>query len=434
MNIVEYENKTKLNFINKLTIFFLIIVIFEGSIRKWVTNSYNLEIILFRDSLVIVGILYGFINSNFKLNGKAEKILVLWTSFVLFWILLQIVFKELNLFVGLIGVRNWVLYFWFAILIFRSFNKWQLDYLIKILIILSFPIIILGCVQYFLPIDNILNKSEVEGDFIFQFVDGVVRPSSFFTFTYGYTQYLFLSIPILFFYFITLSHESKKVLSSLIFFLIIASTFFSGSRQVIIFTLILFFLIYFKKKEYKIIDYKIFFINFLILFTIFIFFNDIIFDNFERIQTRFSQASTNEKIFNRIIFNIIGDPEYWKLFSLIGEGIGSSSNMARSFININEYEYFKYGHNEIDRILIEGGLLGIVFISIKYLFILHFFKKSFWMKLNNSNLMIFLLFYFIFIQCFFSSITGQISSQAITVLGMGIFLSYFYKEDEKKKN
>ena len=377
MNIVEYENKTKLNFINKLTIFFLIIVIFEGSIRKWVTNSYNLEIILFRDSLVIVGILYGFINSNFKLNGKAEKILVLWTSFVLFWILLQIVFKELNLFVGLIGVRNWVLYFWFAILIFRSFNKWQLDYLIKILIILSFPIIILGCVQYFLPIDNILNKSEVEGDFIFQFVDGVVRPSSFFTFTYGYTQYLFLSIPILFFYFITLSHESKKVLSSLIFFLIIASTFFSGSRQVIIFTLILFFLIYFKKKEFKIIDYKIFFINFLILFTIFIFFNDIIFDNFERIQTRFSQASTNEKIFNRIIFNIIGDPEYWKLFSLIGEGIGSSSNMARSFININEYEYFKYGHNEIDRILIEGGLLGIVFISIKYLFILHFFKNLF---------------------------------------------------------
>ena len=50
---------------------------------------------------------------------------------MLFWILLQIVFKELNLFVGLIGVRNWVLYFWFAILIFRSFNKWQLDYLIK---------------------------------------------------------------------------------------------------------------------------------------------------------------------------------------------------------------------------------------------------------------------------------------------------------------
>ena len=27
---------------------------------------------------------------------------------------------------------------------------------------------------------------------------------------------------------------------------------------------------------------------------------------------------------------------------------------------INEFEYFKYGHNEIDRILIEGGLLGIV--------------------------------------------------------------------------
>ena len=210
MNPIKIDNSNKFNFVNRITIIFLLTVIFEGAIRKWISNTYSLEIILFRDSLVIIGILYGFISSTYSKSGIPEKILIIWTILVLFWLILQIIFKDLNLFVGLVGIRNWILYLWFSILIYRGFDRNQLNYLIKILVVLSFPIILLGCFQYFSPIDSFINKPVVEGSFIFQFVDGVVRPSSFFTFTYGYTQFLFLIIPILFYFILFLQEKTNE--------------------------------------------------------------------------------------------------------------------------------------------------------------------------------------------------------------------------------
>ena len=423
MNPIKIDNSNKLNFINRITIFFLLTVILEGAIRKWISNTYSLEIILFRDSIVIIGILYGFISSTYSKSGIPEKILIIWTILVLFWLILQIVFKDLNFFVGLVGIRNWILYLWFSILIYRGFDRNQLNYLIKILVLLSFPIILLGCFQYFSPINSFINKPLVEGSFIFQFVDGVVRPSSFFTFTYGYTQFLFLVIQILFYFILFLQEKTnEKILPIILFFLILSSVFFSGSRQVIIFSGILLFFLIIKNKETKLISLRFVFLTFFIIFIILLFSDEIIFENIKNIKERFFYASSSESVSDRILYNIIGDPNTWKLFSLLGEGLGSSSNMSRGFINIYENEYFNYGHNEIDRIFLEGGLLGIIFIFLKYLFILYFLKKIFNQNFKKDNLIRYCLFYFIIIQFLFSSITGQITSQAITSIGLGMFL------------
>jgi len=110
----------------------------------------------------------------------------------------------------------------------------------------------------------------------------------------------------------------------------------------------------------------------------------------------------------------------WKNYSILGEGLGTASNMARPFVNTENYYL---GHYDSDRMLNEGGTLGIIILCLKPIFILILFSKCNQIKSISYERYIFSILIFIFLvyQLMLSSITGQLSSHAFFILGLCIF-------------
>tara|TARA_B110000483_G_scaffold191848_1_gene227957 strand:- start:38 stop:514 length:477 start_codon:yes stop_codon:yes gene_type:complete len=141
---------------------------------------------------------------------------------------------------------------------------------------------------------------------------------------------------------------------------------------------------------------------------------------FEIIFSRFETAAIHEDVFSRVIHMVLGAQNTWNNYSIFGEGLGTASNMARPFLNTRN---FYLGEFDSDRILNEGGTLGILFLCLKPIFILILFSKCNQIKLISYERYIFSILVLIFLvyQLMLSSITGQVTSHAFFVLGLCMF-------------
>ena len=128
MNLLANKDLHKKNkFFQKFILFYFFYILLEGAFRKWFLPNLANEIIIIRDLFVIFIIMKAITRQYYNFNSLLEKVLIYWTILVLFWIILQILFTDIEIFVFIIGLRNWVLYFWFSVLIFivkfYGFNK-----------------------------------------------------------------------------------------------------------------------------------------------------------------------------------------------------------------------------------------------------------------------------------------------------------------------
>ena len=105
-----------MNFLKKLFIIIFLYAIFEGAFRKWFSSNYDLQLILLRDFLIIIGVVYGITKRIYDINQIGEKLLIGYTLLVLLWIVIQLTFNSINFLIYLIGIRNWILYVWFSFL------------------------------------------------------------------------------------------------------------------------------------------------------------------------------------------------------------------------------------------------------------------------------------------------------------------------------
>ena len=141
---------------------------------------------------------------------------------------------------------------------------------------------------------------------------------------------------------------------------------------------------------------------------------------FEIIFSRFETAAVQEDVFSRVIQMVLGSQNTWENYSIFGEGLGAASNMARPFLNTRN---FYLGEFDSDRMLNEGGTLGILFLCVKPIFILILFSKCSQIKLISYERYIFSILILIFLvyQLMLSSITGQVASHAFFILGLCMF-------------
>ena len=188
--------KIDYSFIHNSFIVFLFLLFTEGILRKWFTNSFSIELILLRDSIIVITLIYALKNKILIFTEKLEKILLLITLLIIFWSLLQLIITQTTVTISIIGLRNWLIFYWFVVIFYKSLNFENLDFILKLLTITFIPIVILAYIQFLSPVESVINKA-VDDGFIFQVVEGVVRPSSIFTFTYGYNQYLAFIAPII---------------------------------------------------------------------------------------------------------------------------------------------------------------------------------------------------------------------------------------------
>src|SRR6476620_11444108 len=100
---------TRLSTVGRLFISVLLIVILEGAIRKWVSGSATLPLVLLRDLLVVFTVVRAFVRGDMHRQPQLIQVLAIWSCCVIGWGLLQLVLGESNFAVFLIGLRFWLL-------------------------------------------------------------------------------------------------------------------------------------------------------------------------------------------------------------------------------------------------------------------------------------------------------------------------------------
>ena len=118
----------------------------------------------------------------------------------------------------------------------------------------------------------------------------------------------------------------------------------------------------------------------------------------------------------RIFETIFGSEEIWSNFTFFGEGIGLGSNLSRTFTEIP----FSLGENELERILNEGGLVGLVFFLFKLIFSIIILFRGYKISVDSNNILPFIYCVYMAVQLPTAQITGQLTTHAFTFLGLSI--------------
>ena len=405
----------------KYFIFIIFYIIFEGALRKWYLTNLNTEIILFRDLFVVYLILISFKKKIFNTNSNIENTLFIWSIFVLFWSIIQLILNDLDLSNILAGLRFWVLYFWFSILIFRVNQiDYKLDKIIKIINFTILPMSLLVIIQHFSDVDSFINKQINEDSYIYQVIPGIVRTSGTFTFTYGFAQYISFITPLILYQISDLNFSRYyRFLLSLSLFICVL---FSGSRAIYIqFSTIL--LIYLLVLPNRVTNFRNLLVILIFCILIIYFFPSPI----DAILTRFETASDKNEMIKRILQIIIGDKSTWENFTFLGKGIALTSNFSNFSIN----KIFYLGEYESDRIILGGGLLGVIFLFSKYIFVFYLLFKNILVR-NINTLKLLISVYFI-IQILTQNITSQVTSHAFTFFALGILITITNESNFNRK-
>jgi hypothetical protein len=82
-------------------------------------------------------------------------------------------------------------------------------------------------------------------------------------------------------------------------------------------------------------------------------------------QTRFEQAAEAEDFGERVLTVLFGEPWVYDIMSWLGYGVGFGSNLA-TYVRTGAADFFALAEAEGGRILMEGGLLGVSYIALKY--------------------------------------------------------------------
>lgn len=367
---------------------YLILLIFEGAIRKWILPGLSDAFLVIRDPLVlyvaILGIKYKLLRNN------VVNILFI---FSIISFILTLIWGHQNLFVAIYGVRIILLHipciFIFGKVLTRE-DIYLIGKCVLYISVLMFAIILL---QYFSPRTAWINRGVGGvGTAGFSGVAGYMRPSGTFSFTSGMAGFELLVALFLFYFLYNNNRLSYPFKLKNVELITISIAFFFSimlclSRSIIfqtllMFTLMLVYPFYSKESSNKVIYIVLMFsIVFLVLYQFDAF--NIAIDN---LFLRFSQASKTE---GNVIQGTIGDRYFGSFYKAFfetqnysnkeipfwGFGLGIGTKVGEAILNIHsEGHSFAFAEEEWSRTICEMGyiqgmlfLLGFRFIYPIYL-------------------------------------------------------------------
>lgn len=163
---------------------FIYLIIFEGVLRKWIFPEFSDVFLFVRDPIVVM--IYGFslIYFSQKVGGWIFYYLALCE---LFFVLsfIQLISASYNIIIIFVAFRYYLFFIPLAFIMADVLNRNDIYYLCRAILYISVPIAVLIVIQFYSPLSSFFNKGASLDDFIFQVVDGVVRPYGPFTFAAG---------------------------------------------------------------------------------------------------------------------------------------------------------------------------------------------------------------------------------------------------------
>lgn len=222
----------------------MVLMVFEGALRKWLLPQFQAQIYLLKDGLLII-VALGFW-AHVRHRGVHEPLLGTLKALLI----ANLAFAFLQIFnpnspsplVGVIGLKNYMLYTLLAFLVPYCFTSTaDLERKLNIYILLMIPVALLGIVQYFSPPDSWINvyvQRDNEEMFISRMGTGEdaqrVRATGTFSYIGGFSTFVFAM-----FYFAlayVLAHGRTMSQNLYAYGLLLAATaasFTTGSRTVV---------------------------------------------------------------------------------------------------------------------------------------------------------------------------------------------------------
>ena len=379
-------SSTKLTRAGRLLIGVILVVILEGAIRKWVSAGLTLPLVLLRDSLAVYAIYYAFTRGHLHRHKGMSTALLAWSCCIAIWGMLQIVLQESTPLILLIGLRFWLLYIWFAFAVTSSMTEH--DYRIALRVVLGALLLMapLVALQHLSPPGAFINTEiESNDDEVFLVAIGVVRTTGTFSFTLGFTTFMALCAPLVMFAIEARKRTNRqRVLALFIFIAFVVGSAVSGSRSTVIFSGVILFAYIIgnilvapgSRKGPALISAIVIVLTmglFLLIFQ----------GAVDATQERFEVAADSEDFVSRLLTMVVGEPGVYEVFTWLGSGIGLGSNLA-SYVETGDRTLFRLAETEAGRTLLEGGLLGYLYVALKVFVIVAALTKAISLALRTK--------------------------------------------------
>ncbi len=189
---------------------YFLLLIFEGALRKWVLPGLAGPLLIVRDPVAIVMILYAWYWNLFPT-----------VSYVTWMVIISMISIFTTLFIGhgnlsvtLYGARTLLIHFPFIFLIGSVFDESDVHKMGKVLIWISIPMALLLGMQFFSPQSAFVNRG-VGGDLAgsgFSGAMGYFRPTATFSFTNGTVLFFSFVASYLFYFWLKPNQMPKIVL------------------------------------------------------------------------------------------------------------------------------------------------------------------------------------------------------------------------------
>lgn len=206
---------------------YLILLIFEGALRKWVLPSLSNPLLIIRDP-VAIWLLIKATNAGIKYSNDYIKLVY---SITFIGIIIAMIWGHGNLIVALYGARITLFHFPLIFLIGKVFTKEDVVKVGQFLLWLTIPMTILVASQFYSPQSAFVNRG-IGGNLAgagFSGSGDYFRPPGTFSFTSGNSAYYSFVAPFIFF-FLFHSKSIKQIIIYISLFALLLAIPLSISR------------------------------------------------------------------------------------------------------------------------------------------------------------------------------------------------------------
>ncbi|MEO9894557.1 hypothetical protein [Aurantibacter sp.] len=398
---------------------YLILLLFEGALRKWILPNLAGPLALIRDPLVLL-LLYLALKKGFlKVNGYLILAIVLGiiamgTTFL---------FGHGNVAVCIYGARIILLYFPLIFVIGNVFDKGDLLKIGNALLYIAIPMTVLMILQFYSPQSAWVNRG-IGGDLGgagFPGALGYYRPPGTFSFISGLTQFYGLLTTFIFYFWLNHKLVNRTVLI-LATIGLVAAIPFSISRTLLYQTIIaLLFMLFAIGRNSKYLPRILLGGIGAVLIFLALSSTSLLKTPIEAFTSRFEGATKYEggvsgTLVDRYLGGMLNSFSYTSESHFFGHGLGIGTNAGGKLMT-GEKTMLIYAEDEWARLIGESGLLiGLALIFIRVVLGLHLAFSSL-KALKQNNLLPWLLLSF----CLLLLPNGQWGQP--TTLGFSIFVT-----------
>lgn len=422
-NLSLQYTKDKTKTIKKLIWVYILLLFFEGALRKWILPSLSEPLLIIRDPFALLIILKAISLNVLKPNPLLSGfILIGIISFIA-----AILFGHQNIMVATYGVRPILLHFPLIFIIGNVFSRKDVQKVGVFLLYLLIPMTIITVIQFYSPQSSFINHgvgNTLEGAG-FGGAMGYFRPPGTFSFINGLSLFYGLSASFVFYFLFQRGFISKwlVLISALCLLLAIP---FTISRMVFFQTLLCFlfsFIFIFKNPKY-IFSILLVGISTVLLF-IYMQTSETFSIGIDAFMSRLQSANESEggiqgTLIDRMFGTLFSSIENAFDESLWGTGIGANTNVGLKILGANESVIIS--DFEWSRTINEmGALLGVFFLFTRVMLTFKLVKGA--IKNNRKKYYLtWMLLSFSLLQMFQGQI-AQPTSIGFIVLSAGLSLA-----------